>query len=196
MQKIIYNIDKGTKFGKWNDSISKLIYFDCMETFLKGVDTSGKVADYGGANGNLKKFIPQSISIDIDTSKKPDIIDNILFHKGNYKLIVIRYVLHYLTVQQRYKLFEHLQTFHKGKKVLLIQFVNDGKDFKIKRNNSINETKYFLTSENIKKLIKPFKTIKKDQISYRVTKEFYKNRLKNENAMAHDETIHSILMEI
>ena len=196
MQRIIYNIDEGKKFGTWNDSISKLMYFDCMDKFLIDIDTSGRVADYGGANGNLKQFIPNSISIDIDSSKNPDLIDNILVHEGNYNLIVIRYVLHYLDENQRNELFEHLRTFHSGKRVLIIQFVNDGKDFNVKRNNSINETKYFLTSETLQKTIESFKTLKNDEITYMVTKEFYRNRLNNHNAEEHSETIKSILIEI
>ena len=196
MQKIIYSIDKGRKFGLWKDSVSKLMYFDCMEEFLTGIDTSGNIADYGGANGNLKHFIPNSISIDIDSSKNPDILDNILTHTGNYDLIVIRYVLHYLTEERRKELFEHLRTFHSGKPVLIIQFVNNGKDFETKKKNSINESKYFLTGQMLSNELKPFKTLKNDRINYEVTKDFYRNRLNNHNAEEHSETVHSVLSEI
>ena len=127
---------------------------------------------------------------------KENVLDNILSHVGKYDLIVIRYVLHYLTEEQRNELFEHLRTFHRGKPVLIIQFVNDGKDFEIKRKNSINETKYFLTTETLQETIKSFKTLKNDEISYIVTKDFYRNRLNNHNAEEHSETIHSFLIQI
>lgn len=195
MQKIIYNTDKGRKFGLWNDQISKLMYFDCMDLFLKDIDISGKVADYGGANGNLKKFIPNSISIDIDPSKKPDVLDNILYHSGKYDLIIIRYVLHYLSNNERKELFDKIKSFHKGK-VLIIQFTNDGNDFLTKKKNSINERKYFMDTNMLINTLKPFKTIKSDKIAYKVTKEFYRNRLENHNAKEHGETVHGILIQI
>ncbi len=119
MQKKIYKEDKGTEFGKWFDSISKLIYFDSVKDILSKIDTHGIIADYGGANGILKQFIPNIITIDIDASKKPDIVDNILTHKGNYDLIIIRFVLHYLNDYEVLELFENINKYHKGK-ILII----------------------------------------------------------------------------
>ena len=50
-----FNIDQGTNFGTWEDTTSKLLYDDAMPAMLNGVNTEGKVLDYGGANGLLKK---------------------------------------------------------------------------------------------------------------------------------------------
>lgn len=49
MQKKIYKEDDGTNFGKWSDKISKLMYFDSVKNILSKIDTTGTIADYGGA---------------------------------------------------------------------------------------------------------------------------------------------------
>jgi hypothetical protein len=116
MQNIIYKEDKGIDFGKWSDNTSKLMYFDSLKDILSKINTSGTVADFGGANGILKQFIPNIITIDIDVTKEPDILDNILTHKGVYDLIVIRFVLHYLND------YEVLQLFNNINKVFLKNF--------------------------------------------------------------------------
>ena len=189
MQKIIYKEDKGTNFGKWSDDTSKLMYFDSVKDILSKIDTTGIVADYGGANGILKEFISNIISIDIDASKKPDIVDNILTHKGNYDLIIIRFVLHYLNDYEVLKLFKHIKSYHKGK-ILIIQFTNE--DLKSKYFNSKNEFKYFRTKKQLEKLLPKFKNIY--SINYNCTKEFYKNRLNIENAKKHKEQINAYLL--
>lgn len=192
MQKNIYKEDKGQNFGKWNDNISKLLYYRSTRKILSKISVPQIVADYGGANGILKQFIPNCITIDIDSSKTPDICDNILTHTGNYDLIIIRYVLHYLTDQQIISLFEHLKTFHKGA-ILVQQFCN--KDLVLKYANSVNEQqKYFRTKEQLLSLLpKGFKIIYKTK--YIVTKDFYKNRLNNLNGIEHDEEIFGIYYE-
>lgn len=189
MQNIIYKEDKGMNFGKWSDNISKLIYFDSVKDILSKIDITGIVADYGGANGILKEFISNIISIDIDASKKPDIVDNILTHKGNYDLIIIRFVLHYLNDYEVLKLFKHIKSYHKGK-ILIIQFTNE--DLKSKYFNSKNEFKYFRTKNQLEKLLPKFKNIY--SINYNCTKEFYKNRLNIENAKNHKEQINAYLL--
>lgn len=186
MQEKIFKIDQGKNFGKWGDSISKLIYYTSTEEILKKIDIPDKVADYGGGNGILKEFIKNIKTIDLDGSKKPDIKDNILNHVGNYDLIIIRFVLHYLNDYDVIKLFNKINSFHKGK-VLVIQFIND--DLKSKYKNSINEFKYFRTREQMIKLLPDNKIIySKDYI---VTSKFYKNRLKLNNAIKHIETLNA-----
>lgn len=189
MQNKIYKEDKGKDFGKWSDSTSKLMYFDSIKDILKKIDINGKVADYGGANGILKEFIPNIITIDIDKTKNPDIIDNILTHKGNYDLIIIRFVLHYLSDYEVLELFENINKYHKGK-ILIIQFTNE--DLKSKYKNSINEFKYFRTKIQLEKLLPKFNNIY--SINYECTKEFYFNRLNIKNGINHIEEINAYLI--
>jgi len=189
MQNIIYKEDNGTNFGKWSDNTSKLMYYDSVKDILSKIDTKGKIADYGGANGILKEFIPNIISVDIDASKKPDILDNILTHKGNYELIIIRFVLHYLNDYEILQLFENIKEYHKGK-ILIIQFTNE--DLKSKYFNSKNEFKYFRTKVQLEKLLPVFKHIY--AIEYNCTREFYKNRLNIYNGIEHKEEINAYLL--
>jgi len=189
MQKKIYNEDAGIDFGRWADVTSKLMYFDSVQAILSKVNTLGTVADYGGANGILKNFIPNIITIDIDSTKKPDIIDNIITHKGNYDLIIIRYVLHYLNDYEVLELFNHISSYHKGK-ILIIQFTNE--DLKSKYQNSKNEFKYFRTKNQLEKLLPNCEHI--FNADYQCTSEFYKNRLGIENAVAHTESINAYLI--
>ena len=186
MQKQIFKADDGTNFGKWNDSVSKLMYYDSTEQILSKININGRVADYGGANGILKQFIPNIVSIDIDESKKPDICDNIITHKGKYDLIIIRFVLHYLNDYEVLQLFENIKSYHKGK-ILIIQFANN--DLKSKYQNSKNEFKYFRTENQLEALLPKAKKIYSTE--YEVTQEFYKNRLNIKNAINHKEIINA-----
>jgi len=185
----IYKEDQATEFGKWKDDISKFMYFDSTKEILSKIEIPKIVADYGGANGNLKTFIPNSISIDIDNSKNPDITDNILTHKGNYSLIVIRYVLHYLDDYEVLNLFKHIKKHHK-KNILVIQFTNE--NLKEKYHNSVNEHKYFRTKNQLESLLPNFKHIYSQE--FECNKEFYKNRLSISNAINHKETINAYLI--
>ena len=103
-----YKIDQGTNFGTWEDTTSKLLYDDAMPAMLNGINIKGKVLDYGGANGLLKKYIPNSLSIDIDPTKKPDIVGDIKTYNPNCDLVVMRYLLHYLNDKEVNNLFTHL----------------------------------------------------------------------------------------
>lgn len=190
MQEKIYKIDAGTKFGTWNDNISKLMYYDSTKEILDIAKPTGIVADYGGGNGLLKKFIPSSISIDIDSTKEPDIVDNIISHKGSYDYIFMRYILHYLNDYEVFTLFENIKSFHKGK-ILIQQFVNE--DLKNKYFNSINEFKYFRTKNQLLALLPKGRIIYKKK--YQVTEQFYKNRLNNGNAKSHSEIIIAYLID-
>lgn len=189
------NIDQGVNFGKWKDKTSVMLYDKCMPIFLSEIKTSGIVGDFGGANGNLKKYIPNSVSIDIDKTKNPDIVDDILTHSNIYDLIVIRYVLHYLSPKQQKELLKNIIK-SGNKKILIIQFVNNGRDMQIKKENSINEKKYFLTTQKLFSLFSGFNICNVDKLKINVSKAFYKNRLKNNNAKPHDEEIYSILLEV
>lgn len=188
----MYKVDGGIGFGKWTDEVSKFMYFNSVNEILSKVviTPTEKIADYGGGNGNLKNFIPNIITVDKDESKNPDIVDNILQHKGNYDTIVLRYVLHYLNDYEVLQLFNNIESYHKGK-VLLIQFTND--DLRGKYKNSVNEFKYFRTTQQLEKLLPPnhSKVYSKE---YTVTKEFYVNRLQYKDGTNHQETLNAYVI--
>lgn len=163
------DIDQGTKFGTWDDPVSKLLYFDSTEDILSRIYIPEKVADYGGGNGLLKEFIPHAISIDCDMRKEPDIVDNIVTHEGTYDLVVLRHVLHYLNDREVIKLFENIR----ADRIQIIQFVNI--DLKAKYANSFREKKYFRTPSQLVALLPPG-GINYTQ-NYTCTKEFYQNRI-------------------
>ena len=106
---IKYKEDKGQEFGTWKDSVSKFLYDSSTKDILKKIDIPKNVGDYGGGNGLLKQHIPHATTIDIDKSKNPDIVENILKHSKHYDLVVLRYVLHYLTDSEVLELFDVLQ---------------------------------------------------------------------------------------
>jgi hypothetical protein len=182
-----FEIDQGVRFGYWDNDTSRLLYRDIMPLCLNGVDTSGRVADFGGANGLLKAFIPQSISIDYDSSKNPDIVDDILVHKGDYDLIVLRYVLHYLDDKKVSELFNHIRSFHKGR-ILVIQFVNE--DLESKTWNSVNEVKWFRNEKETRVLLETdWEIMDYKSIDYFVSAQFYRDRLNHPNPKSHRESI-------
>jgi len=191
----MYKEDSGIDFGTWSDPVSRLIYFDAMPYLLSIVDTNKSAADLGGANGILKKFFSDIITVDIDGSKKPDVICDILNYKGVHNTLVLRYVMHYLTDTQVVALMENISLFHKGE-VLVIQFVNEENSIDIKNANSKNEgKKFFRTESELKKLIK-FGLLREKRISYECDSEFYLNRLGIKNAQTHSETILSLIYKV
>jgi hypothetical protein len=109
-------------------------------------------------------------------------------------LIIIRYVLHYLTDDEIRKLLQNIKSYHAGD-ILIVQFTNEGEDLQIKKQNSINETKYFRTSEELSLLIGEFEVIATDTESFKVTTEFYRNRLQNFEALPHQEQIQTMLIK-
>lgn len=185
-----FEIDKGGKFGTWTDSTSRLMYYDAMPALLNGIDTSGTVADYGGANGLLKNFIPTAISIDCDATKHPDIVADVKTHIGSYNLVVMRYLLHYLSNYEVTSLFNHLWQSCPVNRILVIQFCNE--DLNAKLRNSVNETKHFRTETQLTGLFGPWLIKQTKRLSYVVGKEFYRNRLEHPNPTSHEETIVSI----
>ena len=186
---MIYKEDKGTQFGKWNDKTSKFLYVDSIKDILEIIKVEGTVGDYGGANGNLKQFLPQSISIDIDETKNPDIVDNILTHNKRYDWVIIRYVLHYLTDTEVIELFNNIQSTN----VMVIQFTNE--DLKTKYLNSKNETKYFRTKTQLESLL-PKGASNFYRKLFNCTKEFYRNRLGFDDAIEHIESINAYYIKL
>lgn len=181
-----HNEDQGTAFGTWPDATSRLMYQDIMPLALSGIDTSGRVADFGGANGLLKQWIPHAVSVDYDASKNPDICESVLDHMGDYELVVMRYLLHYMPDSVVRTLFKRMGMWHNGR-VLLIQFVNENVDDKIR--NSWGEVKFFRTEAQLKRLLTPFGIVSRKAVEYRVAADFYRNRLQHPAPFAHDETV-------
>ena len=172
----------------WNKQYEDI--FQYQKGFLHAFLSNGDIirylithGDYGGGNGLLKQHIPHATTIDIDKSKNPDIVENILKHSKHYDLVVLRYVLHYLTDSEVLELFDVLNCTH----VLVIQFVNE--DLKSKYYNSVNECKYFRTNRQLKALL-PNKIQTIYSKNYKVDAEFYENRLEKDwNYKAHSETL-------
>ncbi len=188
----VFAADQGAQFGTWDNDTSRLMYRDAMPALLNGVDTSGRVADYGGANGLLKAFISGAVSIDVDASKEPDVVADITTHVGIYDLIVMRYVLHYLSDAQVARLFEHLRSFHRGR-LLVIQFVND--DLEAKAANSVNETKWFRTEDHLVSLFGGWDMVDHKRLDYSVSAQFYRDRLGHPNPVGHREAVGSYYLE-
>jgi len=181
-----YKEDQGVNFGKWNNDTADFIYSKSTQEILNLITVPEIVADYGGANGNLKQFIPQAISIDLDQTKNPDILDNILTHVGEYDLIVIRHVLHYLNDYEVINLLRHIKEFHTGQ-ILIIQFCNN--NLQVKYKNSQNEFKYFRTETQLEALLLDVDKIYTSE--YFCSVQFYKDRLKLNNATSHTETLNA-----
>lgn len=202
MARVIHSEDQGKDFGKWDDPISRFMYHDSMIQIIEAFEKKApgflsrpglRIADYGGGNGLLKAFFPEIISIDHDISKEPDIADDIMTHEGEYDLIIIRYVLHYLNDYQVIRLFEQIQSFHKGP-ILIIQFTNPS--LRRKYRNSKNEFKYFRTERQLEALIPDDDRWPIYWKPYRVTQEFYFNRLKIENAIDHREELRAYILNL
>jgi hypothetical protein len=206
------NIDRN--FGNWTDPVSKFMYHDHFARIYADprfdLAKYNRIEDFGGANGKLKTFFGEKLStIDIDETNNPDFLGNIVNYNGiaeirwrgeirRFKvesdLIIIRYVLHYLTDEEIKRMFENIKSYHKGH-ILIVQFTNEGEDMEIKKQNSINETKYFRTAKELSQLISGFDVISTDTESFTVTNEFYINRLQNFEALPHQEQIQTILMK-
>lgn len=185
--------DQGTAFGSWPNNTARLMYHDIMPLALNGIDTSGRVADLGGANGLLKQWIPQAITVDYDASKNPDVCEDIRSHVGDYDLVVLRYVLHYMGDIGVRGLMRHLAATHKGR-VLVVQFVND--DLAAKRANSVGETKWFRTTEETHRLLcETHRVLSAKAVDYVVEAEFYRDRLNHPNPTSHHETVLILEME-
>ena len=180
--------DQGTAFGRWPNKTARLMYHDVMPLALNGIDTSGRVADLGGANGLMKEWIPHAIAVDYDASKLPDICEDISSHVGDYDLLILRYVLHYMKDGDVARLMSHIASYHKGR-VLVIQFVNE--DLEAKQRNSFGETKWFRNTADTLKLLgnggHRLASIK--AVDYVVDADFYRERLKHPNPTSHKETI-------
>lgn len=199
MHSRIFKLDNADQFGTWNDETSRFMYDGAMPGLLVGLPFYPIVADYGGANGLMRKFFPGSIyqTIDIDASKKPSIVDDIVTHVGQYDLIVMRYVLHYMTDKKIARMFENIRSYHNGD-VLVIQFVNDGEDLRRKREISKlvveDKQKTMRSTPEFFSLLRPFRLLGVKSVDYEVGANFYRNRLGiNVAVPSHGEKIYAVM---
>lgn len=179
--------DQGDAFGRWPNKTARLMYHDIMPLALNGIDTSGSVADLGGANGLTKEWIPHAVTVDYDQTKNPDIVADILTYRGEHDLLILRYVMHYMPDEKIRQLFYHIRSYHKGR-VLVIQFAND--DLAAKQANSVGETKWFRNSlDTMKLMTEYFRVASAKAVDYVVDADFYRERLNHPNPTHHHETV-------
>jgi len=179
-------VDQGTLFGTWTDPVSRFMYHEFLDSLVRNniIQFEGTVGDFGGANGLLKKYIPDHhvTTIDKDRTKQPDIVDDILYHNGGYNTAFTRYVMHYLNDQQ----VIHFVNRVNADKLLMIEFTNE--DLRSKYLNSRNELKFFRTRSQLEALLGGgAKLLHSEQ--YTVDEEFYRNRLGLHHATPHEETV-------
>lgn len=192
--------DQGKDFGRWADPTSRLMYRDVMPVMLNGVDLSGPTIDLGGANGLLREFIPDPIlTVDIDPTKEPDVVgDARTWTPGaaweHPRLVVLRYVLHYLNDADALDLFAHLHEWHRGT-LLVIQFANSRTQLPAKWASSRGEQVWFRTPEEFPALFGPWVCRDRKQVDYTVRREFYLNRLNNPDGVEHGESVIGWVLE-
>lgn len=187
------DVDGGTAFGTWPDPTAQLIYHDVMPALLSGMPLDGRVVDLGGGNGLLKQWVPQALTVDVDATKAPDVVADILEWTGYYDVGVLRYVLHYLDDAGVRRLMRHLHAYHHGK-LLVIALANDVA-LAAKRANSVNETKWFRSEAHLLALMAPWVVVERRRFDYTVGAAFYRWRLGHPNPTAHPEAIVSLLLE-
>lgn len=177
----VFAVDQGKDFGTWGDPVSRFMYETSLPPILNAANLMGHVGDFGGANGLLKEYVPNKVTtIDIDPSKEPDVVADILTHRDRYDTAWCRYVMHYLTDQQ---VLQFLATVN-ARRLILVQFANN--DLRSKYANSVGEVKYFRTMQQMNALL-PHRSRVLWHRAYDVTPEFYKNRLGLDGACAHTE---------
>lgn len=181
-------VDAGPLFGHWADETSRLIYHDAMPALLSGTDTSGRVLDLGGGNGLARAWFPRLTTVDSDPTKAPDVLADICTYMPGtaYHRVLLRYVLHYLPDDAVRALMAHLTKWHRGE-LTVIQFVND--DLDAKYANSVNETKWFRTEEQLLALLAPWQPVHRVAVEYDVTPDFYRNRLAHPSPTGHPERV-------
>lgn len=183
------DVDQGTKFGTWDDPVSRFMYHESAVDYVPrmNIDPEWTVADYGGANGLMKQYLPNRVvTIDSDASKEPDVVANILNHHQHYDAIFCRYVMHYLSDAKVRWLAKQMRK--RSKRAFVVQFTNEWTNRTIKIENSVGEgDKYFRSYNQLVDLLGDVDRLyRKDYI---VTEEFYANRLGLSGAKEHAESL-------
>lgn len=192
------SVDAGTAFGTWDDETSRLIYRDAMPALLSGVDAGAKVLDLGGGNGLMRRWFDDLTTVDSDAAKRPDVLADITTHRptGTYDLVLLRYVLHYLSDKQVRTLMHHVTGWHHGP-LLVVQFVApDANALAAKQANSVNEVKHFRTEPELRGLLTPWQPVHRVAVEYDVVPEFYANRLAHPNPTGHPERVVAYLCKV
>lgn len=193
----ITDVDQGLQFGTWSDNTSRLIYADAMGALLNGTNVEDRVLDLGGGNGLMAAWFHQVTTVDTDTAKEPDIVADLRsWEPGDtrgYDLVLFRYVLHYLTDVELVELFTyHLPEWWSGP-VLVIQFVAPHDEaLRAKRANSVNETKWFRTEDQLAALLTVsdrWDITRRVAVEYHVDPDFYRNRLGATEPTGHPERV-------
>lgn len=189
MTNIDLTPDQGRAFGEWQDKTSLFMYHTSLAQIIEAarIPPGATIADYGGANGILKRYLPKNrvTTIDYDASKAPDVTADILEHRDPYDIGFCRYVLHYLSDKDVIRFIRGANV----RELVIVQFANDASSLCTKYDNSQGEgTKHFRTVQQLLALIPlPFEIIAEQD--YYVTSEFYENRLGIVGAKPHRETL-------
>lgn len=182
----VFLADQGSEFGTWSDKTSRLLYHDCMTVLLSPIKVRGPVVDLGGANGLSRQWFPGAVTVDIDPSKNPDVLDDVTTFANTSETVFMRYLLHYLSDDAARRMFANLWA-SPARQVIVVQFVND--DIKAKLRNSVGEAKVFRNEAQLCELFPPWVIKNRTAIDHEVDPEFYRNRLGHPNPTPHRETI-------
>jgi len=187
--------DQGQAFGTWDDETSRLIYGAAMPALLVGTDTGGTTLDLGGGPGLARPYFRHLTTVDNNPDMKPDVLADLRSYEPNqyYSRVLLRYVLHYLDDTEVADLMAHLASWHTGQ-LTVIQFVTV--DLTAKLVNSVNETKYFRTEEQLVALLGPWRVVHRVAVEYDVVPEFYANRLHHPNPIGHREQVVAVDCEL
>lgn len=183
----VYDEDSGQAFGTWPNATARFMYDEAMECCVSDINALARVGDLGGGNGLLKRWLPNAVSVDHDPSKNPDVLDNIMSHVDEYDWLLLRYVLHYMDDAAVVALLAHLASYHKGR-LKIIQFANH--DLEVKQHNSVNETKFFRTPNQLTGLLTAsadWALLRMSAAQYGVDEDFYRWRLQHPDPVGHNE---------
>lgn len=184
--------DQGTAFGTWNDPVSRFIYREAPRLWIEalGIDPTRPTVDLGGGNGLLREYFTDLTTVDSDPTKDPDKVADVTLWLPpvgqEQPQAVARFLLHYLSDARVRLLLETVAVY--AERFYLIQFVND--DLPAKYGNSRHEgLRYFRTGADLDRLVEssPWSVGSRWEHEYRVTPDFYENRLGPGLYQPHDE---------
>ena len=191
-----------TLFGWWTDGTSDLMYRGAMGYLLDGLPRPGRsVLDLGGANGMSRWYLPghDITTVDIDPATEPDVVADITTWtpKADAEVVLLRYVLHYLSDEQVRGLFAHLATWHYGP-VLVVQFANP-RPWQKRANSADAGQRWFRTPAALLTLLRSLPNWidhgRVNRLTYTVQPEFYANRLGTPGQYAHAEELLGLALE-
>lgn len=174
------NADQGTAFGTWPDEVSRWLYHDSVPLWIEAldVDTQALTVDLGGANALLRPWFPQLITVDSDPTKQPDVTADVTrWQPGTeFPQAVLRYVLHYLPDHTVATLLQTVATYTDH--LYVVQFTNP--DVHVKdRNSRYEPQRWWRSDQDLDRLLAhpSWEDTQTTSWRYRVTEQFYRNRL-------------------